>query len=208
MAMIRPPFWLPWIYAGSFWKIKTNEPVVYLTFDDGPIPEVTPWVLDQLAPTGIKATFFCIGKNVKANPEIYERILSEGHNVGNHTMNHVKGWKTPFKEYVSEVNCCAALVKSKLFRPPYGRISFRQFYFLKRHFKVVFWDVLSADYDPAVSADQCVENVIDNIRAGSVIVFHDSLKAGERLKIALPIVLEKIRLMGLRFELIDEKLIV
>lgn len=175
---------------------------MYLTFDDGPIPEVTPWVLDQLAIADVKATFFCIGKNVKANPEIYDRLLAEGHQVGNHTMNHVKGWKTPFDEYIAEVNSCADLVKSKLFRPPYGRIGFRQFYYLRKKFRVVFWDVLSADYDANVSAQQCLRNVLDNIRPGSIIVFHDSLKAESNLRNTLPLVLKWLPLMGFRFELI------
>jgi len=202
MTFIRPPFWLTLFYPRAYWRIKTSEPVVYLTFDDGPIPEVTPWVLDQLAIADVKATFFCIGKNVKANPEIYDRLLAEGHQVGNHTMNHVKGWKTPFDEYIAEVNSCADLVKSKLFRPPYGRIGFRQFYYLRKKFRVVFWDVLSADYDANVSAQQCLRNVLDNIRPGSIIVFHDSLKAESNLRNTLPLVLKWLPLMGFRFELI------
>ncbi len=206
MNLVRPPFWLPWLYPGSVWNLKAKENFVYLTFDDGPIPNVTPWVLDQLAACGVKATFFCIGKNVAANPEIFKRISDEGHETGNHTMTHVNGWKTDFDNYMAEVDLCGNQVQSHLFRPPYGKLSFRQFRNIRKKYKVVFWDVLTEDYNKERSGADCIRNVLENIRPGSVIVFHDSLKAEERLKAALPVILKEIPGMGYKFRLLGDTL--
>jgi peptidoglycan/xylan/chitin deacetylase (PgdA/CDA1 family) len=159
-------------------------------------------VLDQLKKATVKATFFCVGKNVSANPGIFDRLIREGHSVGNHTMNHIKGWETSTEKYLLEVEECNKLVKSRLFRPPYGRISFRQFFMLRKKYRIVFWDVLSVDYDAKVSPQQCISNVLDNIRTGSVIVFHDSLKAQRNLQIALPLILKKVREYGFDFEVL------
>jgi len=163
---------------------------VYLTFDDGPVPEATPWVLDQLATYGAKGTFFCIGNNVRKYPDIYDRILAEGHTVGNHTYNHSNGWKTPTRQYIAGVAAAAAVIDSKLFRPPYGKLRPRQLKELEADYKVVMWDVLSGDYDPALTAEQCIQNVLRHTKAGSIIVFHDSVKAIDKLTAVLPVVLQ------------------
>ena len=185
---------------GLTWRIPTSEQVLYLTFDDGPIPVVTPWVLDTLAAYGAKATFFCVGQNARNNPEILDRIKKEGHALGNHTMNHVNGWKTPVSAYVKEVEACSQYVTSAIFRPPYGRISPRQYWQLRKAYKIIYWDVISRDYNESLSGAFCAKRVIDNARKGSIVVFHDSLKAEERLRIALPETLKHFSALGYRFD--------
>jgi peptidoglycan/xylan/chitin deacetylase (PgdA/CDA1 family) len=183
---------------------------LYLTFDDGPHPEATPFVLDELSRHGAKATFFCIGKNVQAYPQIYKRILSEGHRVGNHTHNHLNGWKTPDKTYFENVREAAMYIDSDLFRPPYGRISAFQSAFLRGapfHYKIIMWEVLSADFDRELTASTCARHVIRHARPGSVVVFHDSEKAFDRLRGALPEVLKHFGGLGYRMEAIDGKVV-
>lgn len=162
---------------------------IYLTFDDGPIPEATPFVLDQLAAYNAKATFFCVGENVKKYPKIYQRIIDEGHTVGNHTYNHLNGWFTKSEEYIANAEKAAALIESRLFRPPYGKLKPKQYRALKEQYKIVMWDVLSMDYDSKISAEKCKQIVLQNSQLGSVIVFHDSVKSIEKLKTVLPQVL-------------------
>lgn len=176
---------------------------IYLTFDDGPIPEVTPWVLDTLKKYNAKATFFCVGKNVAENSGIYERIQREGHAIGNHTMNHLNGWKTPSDIYIQDVADCSRLVKSILFRPPYGRISFSQSLALRKNYKLIFWDVLSKDYDVSLTGGQCFNLVKRKTKPGSIVVFHDSRKAEERLRIALPETLEYFSGLDYKFSAIQ-----
>ncbi len=178
------------------------EKVLYLTFDDGPHETATPFVLETLKQYGAKATFFCIGKNVAANMPIYERILDEGHAVGNHTFNHLNGWKTADDLYVNDVAAAAKYIDSNLFRPPYGRITAFQAQLLKEKFqlKTIMWDVLSGDFDTTLSADQCQVNVLKKSTAGSIIVFHDSQKAWDRLSIALPEVLKHFSALGFAFK--------
>jgi peptidoglycan/xylan/chitin deacetylase (PgdA/CDA1 family) len=174
---------------------KTNE--VYLTFDDGPIPEVTPWVLDTLASFNAKATFFCIGDNIKKHPTVFKKVLKEGHTIGNHTQHHLNGRKTSTKVYLKDVEKCASLIESELFRPPYGRVSSKQVRKLKKKgYTIVMWDVLSGDFDKKISVEKCCQNVIQHIEPGSIVVFHDSLKAEKNLKYALPKVLEYITAQG------------
>lgn len=168
------------------WDIATSANEIFLTFDDGPHPTVTPFVLEQLKEHNAKATFFCIGKNVDDHPKIYQQIIDEGHSVGNHTYNHLNGWKTSDKEYFDNISNAKKVIDSKFFRPPYGRITRFQAAELKSVFRIIMWDVLSADFDVDISADKCYNNVIKNTRAGSIIVFHDSEKAFPRLKEALP----------------------
>lgn len=163
-----------------------GENNIYLTFDDGPAPGVTEFVLDTLKAYGARATFFCLGKNVKANPELYARILDEGHATGNHTHNHLNGWMTSAPEYLDDVHKAEAYIRSPLFRPPYGRIRLAQADLVCKKYKVVMWDVLSYDYSSGVSPGQCQKNVTDNARPGSIVVFHDSMKAYRNLKVALP----------------------
>ncbi|MBG44327.1 MAG: polysaccharide deacetylase family protein [Aequorivita sp.] len=185
------PRFIQRLYPERIWAFSHEKASVFLTFDDGPIPEVTPWVLDELKKHNAKATFFSIGENVKKHPEIFERILSEGHSVGNHTFNHLKGSKTETSKYIENTLLAEKLIHSKLFRPPYGKITSKQAKILQiKGFKIVMWDVISYDYDSTVSEEKCLENVLKNIQSGSIIVFHDSLKAEKNLRYVLPKVLE------------------
>jgi len=177
---------------------------MYLTFDDGPVPGVTEKVLDTLAKYNAKATFFCVGDNIAKNPEIYERIIREGHSVGSHTFNHLNGWQNENIPYYHNVRKAASLVKTDLFRPPYGRLKPRQAQFLMRHYKIIMWDVLSGDFDKRISKEQCAQNVIRNARPGSIIVFHDSLKAADNVLHALPEVLKYFTQKGIEFSNLQE----
>lgn len=207
---VKMPKVLQAVYPKRLWSINTAEKVLYLTFDDGPIPEVTPWVMDTLANFNAKATFFCIGDNVRKHPDIYQQLIANGHRVSNHTMHHVKGWKTPLVAYLREVDSCQNLMEMeagqeihKLFRPPYGQLRSKQAKALqKKGFQVVMWDVLSADFDTALTPEACTKNVIDNANAGSIVVFHDSKKAWPRLKLALPEVLKYYSEKGFAFKCI------
>ncbi|MCP9751666.1 polysaccharide deacetylase family protein [Ferruginibacter sp. HRS2-29] len=200
---VKTPGWLKKIYSDRVWEIATTEKQLFLTFDDGPHPAVTPFVLDELQKVGAKATFFCIGKNVVAHPEIYSRILDEGHAVGNHTFNHLNGWKTGDAIYLDDIAEAKKYIDSKLFRPPYGRISSFQQKQLKAdrfELKTIMWTVLSGDFDTSVNNERCLQNVVLHAKEGSVIVFHDSEKAGEKVKFALPRVLNYFSGKGFSFE--------
>ncbi len=203
MYFVKTPFYLKSVYPSLIWDIKT-ENTLYLTFDDGPIPGVTEEILQILDDFKVQATFFCIGENVKQNPAIYKRIIDENHAVGNHTYNHLNGWKSEHDQYVNDVKDCAELVSSTLFRPPYGRIGFQQIQDLKKHYKIIMWDVLSGDFDTEIDAEKCIKNVLDNVSSGSIIVFHDSLKAKDRVLKSLPVVLEKLLQQRYHFEKITE----
>lgn len=202
----------PWIaktfFASYIWNLPGEDNAVYLTFDDGPHPNITPWVLDELNKYNAQASFFCIGKNVQDYPDVYRRILEEGHSVGNHTYQHLNGWKTKDKKYLEDVTKAAELISSNLFRPPYGRIRTSQAKRIRetlRHYnsKIVMWDVLSADFDSSFSPAQCLNNVLENVVAGSIIVFHDSEKAYNNLKYALPGTLRSLKEEGFIFKKID-----
>lgn len=200
---IRTPRLLKRLYPGCTWDIPTTDNIIYLTFDDGPHPVVTPYVLDVLRNYHARATFFCIGKNVTEQPALYHRLLEEGHHVGNHTFNHRNGWKTPDKEYFQNIAEAARYIDSTLFRPPYGRITRFQIKNLTSaalHYRIIMWDVLSADFDTSLSPENCTLNVIKNTRKGSIVVFHDSEKAYPRMKVALPKMLEYFRERNFRFE--------
>jgi peptidoglycan/xylan/chitin deacetylase (PgdA/CDA1 family) len=199
------PFWLRWLYPTLTWHKSRKEKYVYLTFDDGPIPVVTPYVLNTLKKYNCKATFFCIGDNIDKNPSILSDIINDGHAIGNHTYNHLKGWKTTDSEYLDNVRKCSLLAGTRLFRPPYGRIKKSQILKIKKHFpetEIVMWDVLSGDFDESISNEQCVKNVLNHCRNGSIIVFHDSLKAFNRLEFALPAVLESLTKNGFQFKIL------
>ncbi len=188
--LTKTPTFIQKLFPGFTWKMDTEEKVIYLTFDDGPVPEATPWVLEQLAAYKAKATFFCVGGNVQKNPELFQRILDAGHTVGNHTMQHLDGWATDNLPYYHDVRHAALLTNSQLFRPPFGRLKPRQVQFLQRHYQIVMWDVLSGDFDQKLHPDECLRNVTKNAGPGSIVVFHDSIKALPRLMSTLPRALE------------------
>lgn len=185
------------------WKVEDRPQTVFLTFDDGPVPGVTEWVLDMLRDRGLKATFFCVGDNVRKYPHIYQRIISEGHAVGNHTYNHLNGWKTAKEDYIANVDKASGYIHSNLLRPPYGKILPRAARILSRKYKIVMWDVLSRDYNPALSGHDCARIVATKATAGSIIVFHDSLKAERNIRVALPIVIDDLQRKGFSFDKIS-----
>ncbi|WP_033564405.1 polysaccharide deacetylase family protein [Sphingobacterium sp. SYP-B4668] len=186
MYLVKAPFFLKWYYPNDvLWNQSRNEKKLYLTFDDGPIPEITPFILDTLKEFNVKGTFFCVGENVQKYPDIFQRILEEGHQVGNHTYNHLKGWNTPDEIYIDNIERCQQLTQTSLFRPPYGRPKRSQLRQLQ-HYKVIMWDVLSGDFDLQLSPQKCLQNVLKHSQNGSIIVFHDNIKAVPRVEYALP----------------------
>ncbi len=193
LYFVKTPVWLQKLFTGRIWRCKGEKKTVYLTFDDGPHPIHTMFVLDELKKFNAKATFFCIGKNVALFPDIYNRILKEGHAVGNHTYNHLKGSKTSTSDYVADVERASNTINSQLFRPPYGKLKRFQEKILREgrwQFKVIMWTVLSGDFDTSISPQRCLENVLLHSSDGDIIVFHDSEKAAGRMRYALPKVLE------------------
>ncbi len=200
MYFVKTPKVIKQIFPSFCWDKPNINKEIYLTFDDGPIPEVTPWVLDQLDQYDAKATFFCVGDNVRKYPEIFEKVIEAGHNVGNHTFNHLNGWQTGLTEYVENINKCSEYVESNLFRPPYGKISRRQAQMISHHFKVVMWDVLSGDFDQTISKTTCLENVINYANSGSIVVFHDNIKSFDKLQYVLPKVLSYFSKNGYTFK--------
>jgi len=202
MYLVKSPLLLKWYYPSLLWNKPRTEKVIYLTFDDGPIPNVTDFVLKTLKVFNAKATFFCIGDNITKHPEVFNRVKNHGHAIGNHTFNHLKGWITEDKTYTQNALKCQQLTQTNLFRPPYGRIKKSQISKLKAQIpelEIVMWDTLSGDFDISLSPEKCYHNVIKNTRNGSIIVFHDSLKAFDRLKYALPLVLKYFSEQGYRF---------
>ena len=181
------------------YSFPPDEKIIYLTFDDGPVPEVTPEVLKILKERNATATFFCLGENVKKHPGIFQLIMQDGHTIGNHTFSHLDGWKTPAGEYAENVSRCESLFAANLFRPPYGRFTLSQYYLLRKKYKFVLWSVLSKDFQKKTSPDQCLSNVINHAKPGSVILFHDSLKAKEKVLYALPVVLDHFISQGYTF---------
>ena len=201
MYLTKTPDFVQNMFPNLIWKMENRgHKNLYLTFDDGPIPEITPWVLDELQKYNAKATFFCVGENVKKHRAIYDRISSMGHVVGNHTYNHLSGWSTSNMDYFRNVRYCDDLIESKLFRPPYGRLKNKQAIYLSRKYKVVMWDVLSGDFDPKLRREDCLRNVISKSTSGSIIVFHDSLKAKDKLEYVLPKVLKHFSKQGYTFK--------
>ncbi|MDX1278004.1 polysaccharide deacetylase family protein [Oceanihabitans sediminis] len=197
LTPVKTPLVVKKIFPNFIWDIKTNAKEIYLTFDDGPTPEITKWTLETLKQYNAKATFFCIGNNIEKHPKIFYDILKEGHSIGNHTHNHIKGWKTSAEDYLANVKKAQEVIDTatgkekleevKLFRPPYGQISPKQgSELLKIGYKVIMWDVLSIDWDASVSKERCLNNVISKADSGSVVVFHDSVKASKNLQYALP----------------------
>jgi peptidoglycan-N-acetylglucosamine deacetylase len=203
MYLSFTPKFLQQLLPGLIWRMESVEKKVYLTFDDGPIPEVTPWVLDQLDKYDAKATFFCVGQNVEKYGDIFHQVKSQGHTIGSHTYNHISGWASDNLDYMLNVRKASKICESNIFRPPYGKIRPSQTRFLKHHYRIVMWDVLSGDFDPNISAEQCLQNVLKNTIAGSIVVFHDSIKSFEKLKFVLPRVLNYYSELGYQFVNLD-----
>jgi peptidoglycan/xylan/chitin deacetylase (PgdA/CDA1 family) len=201
---IRLPQFITRCFPGALWRMPFDDMKVVLTFDDGPVPEMTPWVLDLLKKERVNACFFCVGENVKRYPQLYQRILDEGHQTGNHTFNHLNGLKTANKMYFSNIEKAAGFIESDLFRPPHGLIRKSQFKEISKDYQVVMWDILSGDYKPELTPPEVVRNVLGFIRPGAIITFHDSIKAEENLKYALPIVIKKLKVEGYQFGMLPK----
>jgi Predicted xylanase/chitin deacetylase len=205
MLIEQPPRIYRWLFPGTFWRIpapKGQPKTVYLTFDDGPIPEMTPWILDVLDKYNIKATFFCVGENVFKHPELYNAILERGHLIGNHTYNHIQGIKFWSKNYIRNIAKASEYIDSNLFRPPHGHMRFPQVMRLRKIFHIIMWDVVTRDYSPHMTANGVFNNVKRYTRNGSIIVFHDSVKAIGRIEEALPKSIEWLISQGYQFKLI------
>jgi peptidoglycan/xylan/chitin deacetylase (PgdA/CDA1 family) len=196
MLIVRPPSLLTRALHRMTWDLQGQNREVYLTFDDGPTPVVTPWVLDRLDEAGAKGTFFCLGRNVDKHPEIYNMILAGGHSVGNHSYSHLKGFRSSIKRYMEDIDLASDMINSKLFRPPYGRIFPGQVKAVLEQYDIIMWDVLSIDYNSGLGGDRVLKNVTRNVKPGSIIVFHDSDKAADNLYYALPRTLEFLKEEG------------
>jgi peptidoglycan-N-acetylglucosamine deacetylase len=190
------------LFPNYIWNLPNSEKKVYLTFDDGPTPAITEWTLEQLKKYNAKATFFCIGDNVRKFPEIFQKVVEDGHSIGNHTFNHLNGWKTTTNDYVKNVELCnqeiiEGRLQTDLFRPPYGKITPSQSKILRKQgYKIIMWDVISYDFDATISPEKCLENVLKNVQSGSIIVFHDSKKAYKNLAFTLPRTLQFLKEEG------------
>ncbi len=200
------------IFPKYIWELPNNENKVYLTFDDGPIPEITEWALTQLKKHNAKATFFCIGDNIQKHPEVFQKVIENGHAVGNHTYNHLKGWETSLEDYIENTKKCSETMTncqlntehSQLFRPPYGKIKPSQAGALRKlDYKIIMWDIISMDFDQTITPEECLNNVLKNIESGSIIVFHDSVKARKNLEYVLPKTLKYLNEKGFVCEKID-----
>ena len=194
---IKIPKIFKFIFNKWTWNFSSQKKEIYLTFDDGPLPVITPWVLEQLNIHNAKATFFCIGENIHKHPEVFQKVISENHSIGNHTYHHLNGWKTKDVDYIKNVRSTEKLLSNqsqRLFRPPFGKIKISQSRKLRElGYQIVMWEVLSADFDQKLSARECVENVLKNVKNGSIVVFHDSEKSFPRLKESLPIILKTLK---------------
>jgi peptidoglycan-N-acetylglucosamine deacetylase len=191
--VIHPPKVLRRLFPDAWWSIGQAENAVYLTFDDGPVPEATPWVLDLLEKENIKATFFCVGENVSKYPELYRRIIDAGHSTGNHTFNHLQGIKCDNQFYYDNIAKASRLIDSNLFRPPHGLMKPEQYRHLKRTYRVVMWDILSMDHHSAFTPEMTIRTIERFVKQGSVITFHDSVKTLEKLRIILPAVIKMLK---------------
>ena len=204
--LVKTPGWLKKLYKQCTWLIPSAEKIIYLSFDDGPHPSITPFVLDELKKYNAKASFFCIGKNVLAYPDVYKRIIDEGHTTGNHSFNHLNGWKTNDSTYLHDIAEAQKIIDSNLYRPPYGRIKRSQLRKLSSapfNLKTIMWTVLSGDFNEKLSPEGCLENVISKTEPGSIVVFHDSEKANIRMRYALAGSLKHFSEEGYRFEKIS-----
>jgi peptidoglycan/xylan/chitin deacetylase (PgdA/CDA1 family) len=204
MKHVRPP-WLLKLLSPQYLicDLPGTGNVIYLTFDDGPVQEATPEVLDILAKYGVKATFFMVGDNIRKYPDVFARVIGEGHAAGNHTYHHLNGWHTPPGLYAHDVHQCREYLDSQLFRPPYGRFTPSQYFLLRKDFRFVLWSVLTYDFHRQTTPEQCLTNALSNTGSGSVVVFHDSPKAMNNLRYALPLFLEHFLTLGYRFGIIN-----
>ena len=208
MSSIRPPFFFNWLSPKYLLcDLPSERKVIYLTFDDGPIPEATPEVLEILTKYDAKATFFVVGDNVRRHPGVFDLIGQAGHAIGNHTFHHLNGWHTAPGAYIDDVYRCREFTDSRLFRPPYGRFTPSQYLLLRKDFRFILWSVLSSDYHRHTTPEQCLANALDHTGSGSIVVFHDSVKAIEKVRYALPRFLEHFSALGYRFEGIEERVI-
>lgn len=203
MVTARTPYILKKIYYSLIWDLKNGQKEIFLTFDDGPNPEVTHSVLEILKKFGARATFFCIGRNAERYPDTIRKIREDGHSVGNHTYSHLKGWITSNTEYYADIELAGKFINSGLFRPPYGKIKRRQLKYLRQFYHIIMWDIMSSDFDPNISKERCLSNVLNNVRPGSIVVFHDSEKSKEKMLYALPKVLETLNQQGYIMNSID-----
>ena len=200
MYLIKTPGFVKDFLPQLTWEVPSGERTIYLTFDDGPHPEITPQVIDILHQYQASATFFCVGENIEKYPDTFKKLQDNNLGIGSHTYNHLNGWATDNLDYFKNVRRAATLAGSSLFRPPYGRIKPSQVPFIQRHYQIIMWSVLSGDFDSTLSGEKCLENVRKNVSDGSIVVFHDSLKAADRLLYALPRTLEHFSKRGYRFE--------
>ena len=198
---LRPPNFIKRFFPSLVWSIKSNNSI-YLTFDDGPTPEVTEWVLAELDKYNAKATFFCIGKNAELHGELLDKIRANGHAIGNHSYSHNKGWQMGCERYVEDIDLANEHLKSNLFRPPYGRVTRSQIRRLSTRYHLIMWDILSRDYSKVVSPERCEKEVLPHLKTGSIVVFHDSVKASKNLYHTLPLTLKRIYELGLKCEAI------
>ncbi len=200
--MVRPPNFLRWIYPNAIWNLPSDSKVVYLTFDDGPTPEVTEEVLQILENYQAKATFFCIGKNIEQHPELFKLVRTKAHHIGSHTYSHLNGWKSKPTDYLNDYQKGRDLAQSNLFRPPYGRILLKPLQTIQKQDKVIMWDILSKDYNESLTPETVLNNILRNIKPGAIIVFHDSEKAKKNVLAVLPQLLQNLKQQGYAMEAI------
>ena len=208
MSVVDPRIRLPGrvtrLFPEAVWRVPTEKKRVYLTFDDGPIPEITPWVLKILKEEQVEACFFCVGNNVEKYPELYQSIINSGHLTGNHTFHHLHGLKTSTETFCRDILEAEKLIRSKMFRPPHGLMRMSQYNLICRQFKIVMWDIVSCDYRESIGSEKVVKNVLNNVRPGSIITFHDSFKSWKNLSGALPVVIRILKERGYEFGSLNE----
>lgn len=204
MFIEQPPWFFRILYPKAIFRMNPNEKTVYLTFDDGPIPEVTPWVLEQLEKYQVKATFFMVGDNIRKHPDVFEKVVAAGHRIGNHTFNHIRGFEYTAESYLANTDQANQAMQTDLFRPPHGHMGFRQYHTLKKHYRIIMWDLVTRDYSKKMRPEQVLQNVKRYVRNGSIITFHDSLKSWNNgnLPYALPKAIEYLQEQGYSFGLL------